>query len=173
MNPDSTGGRFQLFWIEDSAARREIGAWIGKYVALDKAYISHGEIQTGLSLDGQTWISDVSQRVAQDIENDVERSVLEARDTAGTRVGAAIVLFQMARPTSFAVIEDVVVKPDARRRGVAEAMLVHIESQAKRLGLSWIMLESGLANKSAHALFEGKGFAPISKVFAKRLEDAD
>jgi hypothetical protein len=33
------------------------------------------------------------------------------------------------------------------------------------------MLESGLANESAHALFEVNGYVPISKVFAKSIGD--
>lgn len=164
---------FDFGWIESPAARRDIGSWIGRSISLDTAYISHGEIQTGLSSDGRTWIADLSARIAQDLESDVERSVLEARGSDGERVGAAIVLFQPGPPAAYAVIEDIVVEPGARRRGVAAAMVAHIEAEARRRRLSWIMLESGLENESAHALFERLHFAPISKVFAKRLQDVD
>lgn len=45
-----------------------------------------------------------------------------------------------------------------RRRGVARALLVDADRRAREAGLAAVALDTGLANASARALYEGAGF---------------
>jgi GNAT superfamily N-acetyltransferase len=158
---------------KDKDGLREFGQWMGKRTGLDPAYISHGEIQTGLSLDGVTWRADletVAGEAATELAlPDSPRQAFEAVDLNGVRVAGAVVLWLEEEPAPYAVLEDLVVEPAERGRGIAAGLLQFIETQARERGIEWLFLESGLRNGSAHRFFEGRGFAPISKVFSKRL----
>jgi GNAT superfamily N-acetyltransferase len=61
----------------------------------------------------------------------------------------------LARPTLF--LEDLFVHPDRRRRGIARAMLTHLEEEAVRRGcgrFEWLVLAW---NQDARALYEAFG----------------
>jgi GNAT superfamily N-acetyltransferase len=54
-------------------------------------------------------------------------------------------------------LEDIFVHPRARRKGVAQAMMVRLKERAKELGcgrFEWMMLDW---NKNAQKLYEGLG----------------
>ncbi len=36
-----------------------IAAFFARIIALDDSYISHGEVQCGLSMDGRTWVDNL------------------------------------------------------------------------------------------------------------------
>lgn len=160
-----------ITWTTDEAERQEAAAFFARVVSQDASYISHGEIQTALSLDGKTWRPDLDARYRADLSAlDATRSLAIARDGAEL-IGAAIVLWETENPEApYAVLEDIAVEPAARGAGAGQAMVRFIESEAKARGAKWLFLESGLDNHGAHRFFEGAGYAPISKVFAKRLE---
>lgn len=63
-----------------------------------------------------------------------------------------------SRITSCAEIEDFVVMPDLRHRGVGHRMLVAAESLTRRRGLYRLGLGIGLDNPRARALYERFGF---------------
>lgn len=159
--------------VTGEAALGDVGRWIGARVSLDAAYISHGEIQQALSPDGKVWAADI---VAL-LEHEARRSaasegrveVLEARDGAGARVGAATIVWELDEPTPHVILADLIVDPAARSLGVGKAIVAFVEAEAKARGVGWAFLESGLANHRAHDFFEREGFAVVSKVFAKRL----
>lgn len=52
--------------------------------------------------------------------------------------------------------------PAARRRGVAAALLVHLEERAAELGIRRLRLETGTAQPEALALYEAHGWERIT-----------
>ncbi len=52
--------------------------------------------------------------------------------------------------------------PEARGRGVARALLVHLEDTARELGYQRTFLETGMAQPEAMALYVSAGWAPVA-----------
>ena len=59
-------------------------------------------------------------------------------------------------------IKRMFVVPDRRGLGVGRAVLEALESEARALGLSRLVLETGIRQHAAIALYERAGFAPIA-----------
>lgn len=147
-----------------------IAAFLSGVIGQDARYISHGEIQAGLSTHGETWVDDLAARFAVDFRSlDPDRRVVAAHDPGGVLVGAAVVLTVDGPDAAYVVIEDVAVDPGARSHGVGGALIAFIEGAAREAGAQWAFLESGLDNERAHAFFERQAYRPLSKVFGKRL----
>jgi GNAT superfamily N-acetyltransferase len=77
-------------------------------------------------------------------------------------------------------IKRMFVAADARRRGVARALLAELEATARSLGYTRLVLETGIKQPEAIALYEAHGYKPIepyglykdsplSRCFAKSL----
>lgn len=76
------------------------------------------------------------------------------------------------------------VVPAARRRGIARALLHHLEHEARALGATRLRLETGLHQPEAIALYASAGYAdaepfghyagaPLARHLAKNLADVD
>ena len=65
---------------------------------------------------------------------------------------------RLNHPTPEAWIPDLVVLPDARRRGVASALLDAARREAVAGGCHLLRLESGHQRDEAHALYRALGF---------------
>lgn len=83
--------------------------------------------------------------------------------------------------TATAEIKRMYVAATARGRGLARAMLAHLEQTAGAAGAEVMILETGLAQPEAIALYESSGYlpiagfgfykdAPLSRCMAKALE---
>jgi ribosomal protein S18 acetylase RimI-like enzyme len=163
-------------WEEGAAAWSEAARFFARVIVLDPAYISHGEIQTGLSLDGTTWIADLEARfLAEAIGEEArspERSLAVARNdaTGGAIVAAAAVSWNFDTPDApYAVLQDAAVEPTLRSRGIGVDLVAFVEREALARGARWLFLESGKDNVRAHNFFKRAGFHEVSHVFAKRL----
>ena len=77
-------------------------------------------------------------------------------------------------------IKRMYVAAGARRRGLARRMLAHLEATARAAGAEVMVLETGLAQPEAIALYESSGYAPVpgfgfykdaplARCFARRL----
>lgn len=62
---------------------------------------------------------------------------------------------------SFVYIHHVSVATNARRRGVASAMLAYAKEQAHAAGVDEVRLDTWIANVEAQQFFEAHGFAPF------------
>ena len=60
-----------------------------------------------------------------------------------------------------AEIKRMYVVPDARGRGLARAMLAHLEQTAREAGVVAMILETGQAQPEAIALYGSSGYVPI------------
>ena len=72
-------------------------------------------------------------------------------------------------------ISNVAVRPDFRRRGVAEALLRALEARSRALRLSFLTLEVRAGNAAAVALYEKRGYRVVGRrknYYEKPTEDA-
>jgi ribosomal protein S18 acetylase RimI-like enzyme len=158
-------------WDKSEATARSAAAFAGRVIGSDARYISHGEIQTGLSPDGVRWAEDLAKLYAQDFsELCEERDLLVAQTLAGEVVGMVILAWESSSRRQFAVLEDMAVEPALRSLRIGERLLLEAELRVKERGIDWLFLESGLGNAGAHRFFERHGFETVSHVFAKRLD---
>src|SRR3546814_5570959 len=96
-----------LLWDRSPATAEAVARFFARTIGGDARYISHGEIQGGLSDDGVTWCSDLEGRFVDDLRDlGDETGLLAARATDGTLVGAAIVEWSIGRRTRFATLAD-------------------------------------------------------------------
>ena len=58
-------------------------------------------------------------------------------------------------------IKRMFVVPEHRGRGIGHALLAALEAEARALGLARLLLETGVRQHAAIALYERAGFAPI------------
>jgi len=79
-----------------------------------------------------------------------------------------------------AEVKRMYVAPSARGLGLARRMLAHLEASAAEHGAEAMVLETGLAQPEAIALYESSGYqpippfghykdAPLSRCYARRL----
>jgi GNAT superfamily N-acetyltransferase len=81
-------------------------------------------------------------------------------------------------------IKRMYVDPRARRQGVARAVLTAVEEHALELGYTRLILETGIMQPEAIALYESHGYeaippyghykdSPLSRCYAKQLDDVE
>ncbi len=149
----------------------EAAAFAARIIGAQPSYISHGEIQWGLTTpDGIHWIEGLEQRYAEDFAAPGDREMLIARDSRGAIVGLGILHPQLDGPVRYGVVEDMAVAPESRSTGIGHALLERLVERARESGCVWVFLESGLGNGAAHRFFEREGFTMTSHVFARRLD---
>lgn len=154
-------------WNED-AGIADAAAFAAEVIGAAPEYISHGEIQTGLSDDGESWVPGLAGLFASDFANRGDRDLLVVRHGADV-VGLLVVAFETGERRTFAVIEDMAVAPALRSQGLGSRILREAMDRIKARSVEWVFLESGLRNHEAHAFFEREGFTMTSHVFARRI----
>ncbi len=92
--------------------------------------------------------------------------LLVARDEGGTVVGSANLLYSVSTflGGKVAVLEDVVVHPCYRGRGIGTQLLQNTLDLAKAEGCRRITLLADAANVTAHAFYERHGFAKSTMI---------
>lgn len=147
----------------------EAAAFAGRVIGQSVSYISHGEIQTGLSPDGKRWADNLSDLYASDFSDLKDRELLVARTDTGDIAAVAILAWEETPRRRFAVIEDMAVDPDLRSNGLGTSLISALTERVRERGVEWVFLESGLNNARAHDFFRRHGFEEISHVFGLRL----
>lgn len=157
-----------ISWETGPAVREEAARFLSAHIKSDAAYISHGEVQGGLSLDAKTWAKDLEARFVEDLsEDEPDVGIAVMRDAKGRMISAAIVEWVKTRRVTFGVIEDLAVPVKQRSAGLGGEMMAFIEVEAARRKCRWLFLESGRRNLRAHAFFTRHGFEEFSHVFIK------
>lgn len=165
------GGESISFAWDRGLHAAEAAAFAARVIGAQPSYISHGEIQTGLTTsDGFHWIDGLEQRYAEDFAAPGQREMLIARDSAGAIVGIGILNTELGGPVPYGVIEDMAVEPRMRGSGIGHRLVERLIERAREHRCAWVFLESGLGNESAHLFFEREGFTMTSHVFARRLD---
>lgn len=75
--------------------------------------------------------------------------------------GIAIATGALALNDGWAELKRMWVVPQARGRGLSKALLVALETRARDAGITWLRLETGIANHEALGLYERSGFVRI------------
>ena len=156
-------------WASSLAEREAAARFLAHVIAKDTAYISHGEIQHGLSPDGTTWAPDLEARLLDEMRREDPAQAVALAYVGDTLAGVACVVWELQVEAPYVTLADLAVASSHRGNGVGAALVAFLEAEAQQRGLQWIFLESGLLNKSAHDFFERAKFRPVSKIFAKRL----
>ncbi|CAN7553881.1 N-acetyltransferase family protein [Mesorhizobium sp. LjRoot246] len=76
--------------------------------------------------------------------------------------------FTLPRPRIY--VHHISVVPDARRRGIATALMRHVEQQALSEGINEIALDTWVDNLDARQFFISQGFAVLNVALRKKLE---
>ena len=66
-------------------------------------------------------------------------------------------------------IHHLSVREDARRQGVASALMDHVEGEALARGIANIALDTWAANVTAHSFFASRGFIRFNLLLGRRL----
>lgn len=168
--PRPADAHADLLWDRSPATAEAVARFFARTIGGDARYISHGEIQGGLSDDGVAWRDDLEDRFVEDLRDPgADTGLLVARAADGALAGAAIVEWHVTRRTRFAILADLSIQPARRSAGLGARMVAEIECEARRRDMQWIFLESGKDNLRAHAFFERHAFHEISHVFGKAL----
>jgi diamine N-acetyltransferase len=75
--------------------------------------------------------------------------------------------FTFPRPRIY--VHHISVIPEARRRGVATALMRFVEKRAASEGIEEIALHTWAANLAAQQFFGSQGYVPFNVVFRKKL----
>lgn len=62
-----------------------------------------------------------------------------------------------------AEVKRMYVSPSARGHGVARALLVHLQRTAQAAGADWLVLETGMAQPEAIALYRSSGYTDVPR----------
>ena len=84
--------------------------------------------------------------------------------------GAAGYAFVRAPEDGRAHVTDVYVRPRARRRGVATALMREVAVGLAELGADWVTLDVLTSNTAARALYERLGFEDVQRLLAAPVE---
>ena len=93
----------------------------------------------------------------------------------GRVVGHLFLTFEQSPPfvrnemRAYAYIAELFVRAEARRMGVARALLEEAERIARARGVSRIMVSAIAGNESAETTYDRAGFAPYATELIKRL----
>lgn len=71
----------------------------------------------------------------------------------------------------FLFVDEVYVRPDYRRQGVARALLERVQALAGELGLAGVRLLVREGNETARALYRSSGFAEHETIFCQWQDD--
>ncbi len=96
---------------------------------------------------------------------------MAARDDDTTPVGLCQLRFRHSVWTAAedCWLEDLFVRREARRRGIARALLQRVLERARERGCRRVELDTNESNDGAIGLYEGLGFSPMSKASSRSL----
>jgi GNAT superfamily N-acetyltransferase len=109
---------------------------------------------------------------AQVVNPDAHHIVAES--ASGVVVGFASLHFRsrLNWPTEDAWIPDLIVAPEARRRGLGRMLLEEAERRASERGCHGLTLESGYRRAEAHHMYRQFGMRDDGKYFVKAIRPA-
>ncbi len=111
------------------------------------------------------------RRALEIILADPSRARIFVAREAGKVIAMAALHFttSTAEGGKAAWIEDCIVRPEYRRKGIGKALLEHVIAQARAEGALRVMLLTDRDNERAQALYRKMGFTP-SSMLAMRLK---
>lgn len=178
-------------WIIDNP--QKVDACIELFLNhTDKSYISHSELQIGRSKNLFDWPpdrkhleKDFLDAAKRNTPSQKHRHILAAWNHNQECVGFLIIevnanshlflptILKKKTQQSFAVLEDIVVHKQYRRKKIAYFLLDYLQLWLREQKIDRIFLESGISNCHAHALFTNLGFQSRGRVLMKTISKND
>lgn len=102
-------------------------------------------------------------------------AAVSSNDGVGRVIGMATaqVVVSTAEGGPALLVEDVVVRPEARGLGVGKALITRIEAWGRRMGATRLQLLADRDNTGSHGFYEACGFSPTNLVCLRRLIPAN
>jgi len=160
--------KITVTWCGTPSRAAELAAFFARNVGPD--YISHAELQGGRALSPTEWRPNLVEILRAEVEARLARGTLAVAEEGTALLALAFVTLADEALVPFAVVEDLIVAPETRGRGVGKMMLDWIAAEARARGIRRLFLESGISNERAHAFFEREGFRQTSVVMMRELE---
>jgi GNAT superfamily N-acetyltransferase len=161
-------------WRRDPAIADQVATLFVRHA--EPSYISHSELQVGRALAPGAWADDLRAKVYRLAERAVatppdapEGIRLATLMAEGQVYGFAFVAFASGPDAPYATLEDLLVVPDGRGRGLGGRLLTWIALECRARGMRRLFLESGVLNHRAHEFFERQGFRQTSIVMMRDL----
>ena len=168
---------FQFSWCRSEQEAQALAAFF--HANLSPNYISHSELQGPRAINPSQWSPDIKRIIVDDMVSRVANPLDAPPDGTtkllaqvadkGTASGVFLVTFSRAAPVHYAILEDMMIAPSLRGKGVGSAFIAWVSAQCRQRGLARLFLESGINNHRAHDLFDREGFKKVSIVMMKEL----
>ena len=163
-------------WCRNPADAQEVAHLFVTHA--DVSYISHSELMFGRASARDRWSDDLHDRISGEAARAIadapahgasSRTRLARAAVDGRFAGFAFVSVPASTGVPFGVVEDLLIAPEHRGRGVGRAMLAWIADECRALGCRRLFIESGAANHDAHRFFARQGFEQTSIVMMREL----
>ena len=159
--------KIAVTWCGTPSRGAELAAFFARNVGPD--YISHAELQGGRALSPTEWRPNLVEILHAEVDTRLARGTIAVAEEEGALLALVFITFADEAPAPFAIVEDLIVAPETRGRGVGKTMLDWIAAEARARGIRRLFLESGIKNQRAHDFFEREGFRPTSIVMMREL----
>jgi ribosomal protein S18 acetylase RimI-like enzyme len=120
-----------------------------------------------LALEGEAAAADF-QKASDLLAQESFFLLLAALDGQPAGAATAAVIPKLDARRGFLFVDELAVLPAFRRRGVARALLAHLESLARELGLAGVRLLARPENAAARALYRALGYAESESAFFEK-----
>jgi GNAT superfamily N-acetyltransferase len=117
-----------------------------------------------------TSVEAVARRVERLRSSNADRLVVAELDGEVVGLASLHTSLSVEYDAPAAKLSAIVVDELHRRHGIAEALLVAMEAEARRRGCCLIFLTTAERRKDAHAFYRRSGFEETGRRFAKRLD---
>lgn len=135
---------------------------------VDSTYISHGEMQMGLSTDGYSFTEDFKEKWIDYFDRQTkDESVftLVCYDEASELAGFIIFGIESDFAENYGILYDFFVRIKYRGTGLADKLLLEAFRTYKPYNIKDLYFESGANCHRAHAYYKRKGAKHISNVY--------
>ncbi len=132
-----------------------------------------GDAEGLATLIGQLGYPAAAEAVARRVErlraSEADRLVVAELDGALVGLAGLHISLSVEYDEPAAKLSAIVVDERHRRRGIGEALVAAMETEARRRGCRLIFLTTAESRETAHTFYQGIGFEETGRRFAKRL----
>ncbi|MGO4711071.1 GNAT family N-acetyltransferase [Bradyrhizobium sp. 2TAF24] len=169
--------RLDIRWCDEPARAQELAEFFASHVT--PAYISHSELQGRRAIAPTRWRDKLPDVIRAELQPRLTRDQhgigagshqpVLVTETDDGLVALALVTFATDAPIPFATVEDLIVAPSERAKGIGTTVIEWIAAEARERRIRRLFLESGVHNERAHHFFERSGFEICSVVMMRSL----
>jgi len=121
-------------------------------------------------IGGPRWVQETWEEEKVDVERRLKDAVVFLAEDDDSAVGFAALDYRDSR---IAELQSLYVRPDARRLGIARALMQQASAAAREHGYDHMMLDVLTSNHEARAVYERLGFAEYQLTLAAPLDELD